>query len=57
MLSPPIEALLRELRHSEIRRNLADLDPLEIQALYLEAPEEVRAAIQTAPPPPRGEDG
>ena len=30
--SDPIEALLRELRHSEIRRNLADLDPLEIQA-------------------------
>ena len=30
--SDPIEALLRELRHGEIRRNLADLDPLEIQA-------------------------
>ncbi len=49
-LSDPTEALLRELRHGEIRRSLAGLDPLEVQALYFEAPEEVRDAIETALP-------
>ena len=34
--------MTREIRHSEIRQNFAHLDPLEIQTLYFEAPEEVR---------------
>ena len=48
--SDPLERLTREIRHSEIRQNFAHLDPLEIQTLYFEAPEEVRDAIASAPP-------
>ena len=48
--SDPIDRLTRELRLSEIRRNLSGLDPLEVQQLFFEASDEVRDAIRTAPP-------
>ena len=43
------DKLRRELRHREIRRPLANLDPLLVPTLYARGDDETRAAMRSAP--------
>jgi len=44
-----LERLILELRQREIREQLKDLKPAEVELLYLQANEEIRHALESAP--------
>lgn len=46
----PLELLRLEIRNAEIRRSLADVDPLILQTSLADYPPEIRAALESSPP-------
>ncbi|MDA0990574.1 MAG: hypothetical protein O3A51_07470 [Verrucomicrobia bacterium] len=47
-----LEAVRRELRNAEIRRSVADLDPVFLQGNFHDLPPQIQDAMRDAPPMP-----